>query len=225
MKGEACLEARVEAHVVHGLVHRLFDQQAVIVGSSAMRRAKSSVRSEQLGFGKIFDHHPGWYAFLGAERVAGEHQLLGLAGVRTPRVGEVPRPHMPSLVPTTSANSAFSGRHDQVARPHQHQARAKTGPCTWAMVIFAQVRQAQRVGEVVVHSWSMRFSAPAGCRRRRRTSGADLDRGASQPASPSSRGRAGGEHRAVPPRMTTRTSSSASGGEQRLVELDEQARF
>ena len=83
------LQRVVEAHVVQRLVHRLLDQQR-----RHGRELGDAPRELERALGELVGredlaHHAEPVRLLGVDRVAGEHQLLGLAGAELPRVREV----------------------------------------------------------------------------------------------------------------------------------------
>ena len=115
---------------------------AVIVGSAAMRRANSSVRSAQLVGREHLAHHAEPVGLVDVDRVAGEHELLGLAGAELPRVREVLDAAHAEAGADDVGEARVLGADDQVARPHEHEARRRRpSPCTWAMVILRRLRQ------------------------------------------------------------------------------------
>ena len=95
---------------------------AVIVGSAAMRRANSRVRSASSSVGKTLLTMPEPVRLVDVERVAGEHELLGLARPELPRVREVLDAAHPEPGADHVGEARVLGRHDEVARPHEHEA-------------------------------------------------------------------------------------------------------
>ena len=95
---------------------------AVIVGSAAIRRANSSVRSASSSAGKILLTMPELVRLLGVDGVTGEHELLGLARPELPRVCEVLDAAHAEPGADDVGEAGVVGGDDQVARPHQHQA-------------------------------------------------------------------------------------------------------
>ena len=115
-----------------------------------MRRANSSVRSRQLVRREDLAHHAEAVGLLGVDRVAGEHQLLGLAGAELPRVREVlDAAHAEAGADDVGEDRAL-GRHDEVARPHQHQPGGVHAAVHLGDGDLAQVPPPQRVLEEVV---------------------------------------------------------------------------
>ena len=120
------------------------------MGSAAIRRANSSVRSRELVVGEHLADHPEAVRLLGVDRVAGEHELLRLAGAELPRVREVLEAAHAEAGAHDVGEARVLRRHDQVARPHEHEARGVHGAVHLGDRDLAQVAPALRVLEEVV---------------------------------------------------------------------------
>ena len=93
-----------------------------------MRRANSSVRSPRAVGREDLAHHAQAVRLFDTERVAGEHELLGLSGPELPRVGEVfEAAHAEPGADDVSELRVVSG-DDQIAGPHEHEAGGEHGP-------------------------------------------------------------------------------------------------
>ncbi|HWE69458.1 MAG TPA: hypothetical protein VG205_03795, partial [Acidimicrobiales bacterium] len=95
VEGETGLEGVVEAHVVDGLVDRLFDHQG---GHGRYRGDAFGVFEgllRQLGLGEDLAHHAEAVGFLDVDGVTGQHHLFGPPGPELPGVTEVLHPAHP----------------------------------------------------------------------------------------------------------------------------------
>jgi hypothetical protein len=150
VEGEAGVEAVVEALVVDRLVDRLLDHQR------GHRRQLGDAAGEleglvlELGPGEDLRHHAEPVGLVDVDAVAGEHQLLGLAGAELPRVGEVLE------AAHAEAGAHHVGEHhvvradDEVAGPHEHEAGGVDGALHLGDGDLAEVAPAAGVLEVVV---------------------------------------------------------------------------
>ena len=115
-----------------------------------MRRANSSVRSPSSSCREDLAHHAEAVGLLDVDRVAGEHELLGLARAELPRVREVlDAAHAEAGAHDVGEDRAL-GRDDEVARPHQHEAGGVHAAVHLGDGDLAQVPPPQRVLEEVV---------------------------------------------------------------------------
>ena len=182
------------------------------MGSAAIRRANSSVRSPSSSVGKILLTIPSRCASSTSMRVAREHQLLGLAGPELPRVREVLHAAHPQPRADHVGEPRVLGRHDQVARPHEHEAGRVDGAVHLRDRDLAQVAPALGVLEEVVplleHPVLGALAGTAVDRERGVLVGAARRRSAIASVEP--RSWPDEKIGPTPPRITTRTVSSAS---------------
>ncbi len=120
------------------------------MGSTAMRRANSSVRSARSVEGEHLRHHAEAVGLVDVDAVAGQEQLLGLAWPELPRVGEVLEPAHAEAGADDVGEDHVVGSDDQVAGPHQHQSGGVDRPVHLGDRDLAEVPPPQRVLEVVV---------------------------------------------------------------------------
>ena len=114
---------------------------AVIVGSAAIRRANSSVRSASSSSANTLLTIPRRCASSASIASPVSMSSFVLRGPNSHGCAKYSRPHMPRRVPTTSAKRAFSAA---TIRSHAHMSMrpaAYTVPCTWAIVILRRSRQ------------------------------------------------------------------------------------
>ena len=90
---------------------------AVIVGSAAIRRANSSVRSASSSVGKILLTMPSWCASSASMASPVSISSLVLRGPNSHGCAKYSTPHMPRRVPTTSEKRASSAA---TIRSHAH---------------------------------------------------------------------------------------------------------
>ncbi len=148
--GEARLQRVVEALVVLGLVHRLLDEQGRHGRDLADPARELDRALGQLVGREDLAHHAEPVALLGVDRVAGEHELLGLARTELPRVREVLDAAHPQTRAHDIGEDRALGRDDEVARPHQHEPGRVHRTVHLGDGDLAQVPPPQRVLEEVV---------------------------------------------------------------------------
>ena len=153
----------VEALVVLGLVDRLLDEQRGHGGDLGDATRELERALVELVALEDLAHHAEAVGLVGVDRVTGEHELLGLARAELPRVREVLDAAHPEAGPDDVGEDRALGRDDQVARPHQHQARGVHAAVHLGDGDLAQVPPPQRVLEEVVpllqHEASRRLRA------------------------------------------------------------------
>ena len=116
-------------------------RSAVIVGSVAILRANCSVRSARSPAGKIFDTMPSRCASSASMESPVSSSSFALRGPNSQGCPKYSTPHMPSLVPTTSAKTTLSAATIRSQAHISISPAAYTAPCTWATVILRRLRQ------------------------------------------------------------------------------------
>ena len=106
-----------------------------------MRRANSNVRSASWSVGKTFDTMPSAWASSTERESPVSMSSLVLRGPNSHGWAKYSTPHMPSRVPTTSANLVSSAATMRSQAHMSMSPAAYTSPCTWATVIFRRFRQ------------------------------------------------------------------------------------
>ncbi|AUS51042.1 Uncharacterised protein [Mycobacterium tuberculosis] len=113
---------------------------AAIVGTFAIRRANSIVLVASSSAGNTLLTIPSAWASSAPMQSPVSSSSLVLRGPNSHGCPKYSTPHMPSRVPTTSANTVSS----LATIRSQHQASINpadsTAPCTWAMVILRRLR-------------------------------------------------------------------------------------
>ena len=99
---------------------------------------------------KDLAHHAELVGFFDSNQSPVSMSSLVLRGPNSQGWAKYSTPHMPSRVPTTSANSTSSERHDQVAGPGQHESSGIDSAVYLGNRDLAQVPPAHGVGEEVV---------------------------------------------------------------------------
>ena len=111
-----------------------------MVGSSAMRRANSSVLSASSSAGNTFDTMPRAWASSTLNESPVSMSSLVLRGPNSHGWAKYSTPHMPSRVPTTSANVTSSAATIRSQAHISIRPAANTVPCTCATVILRRFR-------------------------------------------------------------------------------------
>ncbi len=142
---EARGERVLEAHVVDALVHRLLDQERGHRGQCSDSSCELERTVGELVVGEDLADHPEPVRLVDVDRVAREHELLGLARPELPRVCEVLEAAHAEPGAHDVGKAGVLRRDDQVARPHEHEPGRVDGAVHLGDRDLAQVAPALRV--------------------------------------------------------------------------------